>query len=56
MDVAGEMARRIADKDADAVRIAKEAVIRGMDLPLHEGLEMEEKLVNRLFSVMRLKG
>ncbi|MBI4300723.1 MAG: enoyl-CoA hydratase/isomerase family protein [Chloroflexi bacterium] len=45
-------ARKIAEKiianDQRAVRTAKEAVRRGLDLPLVEGLELERRLRSRL--------
>jgi enoyl-CoA hydratase/carnithine racemase len=51
---AGEnMARKIASHDAAAVRSAKEAVVRGMDMKLQEGLGLESILATRL---MRLKA
>jgi enoyl-CoA hydratase len=43
-----EMARKIASCEPAAVRSAKEAVVRGMDMSLQEGLELEKLLVSRL--------
>jgi enoyl-CoA hydratase/carnithine racemase len=43
-----ETARRIASCDPVAVRNAKEAVVRGMDLPLSEGLVLENRLALEL--------
>jgi enoyl-CoA hydratase len=43
-----EMARRIAACDPAAVRCAKQAVRRGMDMPLREGLYLERILALRL--------
>lgn len=40
-----EKARRIASFDPVAVRAAKQAIIRGRDLPLSEGLELEKHQV-----------
>lgn len=45
---AEEMAKKIAAKDADVVRLAKQAVVRGMDLPLPQGLDLEKRLAGRL--------
>lgn len=39
-----ETAQKIAGLDQNAVRLAKQAVIRGLDLPLAEGLELERRL------------
>ena len=41
-------AHRLASFDQRAVRAAKEAVYRGLDLPLQQALEMEQALVARL--------
>lgn len=41
-------ARRLASFDQRAVRAAKEAVYRGLDLPLPQALELEQTLVARL--------
>jgi enoyl-CoA hydratase len=48
LETAEEMARKIASYDATAVRNAKQAVVRGMDLPLTEGLELEKRLASEL--------
>jgi enoyl-CoA hydratase/carnithine racemase len=45
---AEQTARLIADKNPRAVRAAKEAVLRGLDLPLDQGLELERRLALRL--------
>ncbi len=45
MKTAEGMARRIASFNSGAVRRAKEAIARGMDLSLGAGLEMEARLV-----------
>lgn len=45
---AEEMARKIASYSPRAVRRAKEAVTRGMDLPLAEGLALEKRLASGL--------
>jgi enoyl-CoA hydratase len=43
-----EMARKIASCDPMAVRFAKEAVARGMNMSLQEGLDLETLLSSRL--------
>jgi enoyl-CoA hydratase/carnithine racemase len=45
---AKETAYRIAAHDSKVVRLAKEAVLRGLNLPLHQGLELEKRLAMRL--------
>jgi len=44
LETAEEMAKRIASVRPMAVRNAKQAVMRGMDLSLAEGLELERRL------------
>ena len=46
-----EMANTIAALDPRAVRSAKEAILRGAELPLAEGLALERNLVSRLASM-----
>jgi enoyl-CoA hydratase/carnithine racemase len=41
-----EIARKIASYDQMAVRSAKQAILRGLDLPLKEGLELEKRLAS----------
>jgi enoyl-CoA hydratase len=48
LETTEELARRIASYDPMAVRCAKEAVVRGMDLPLKEGLDLEKRLALEL--------
>ena len=48
LEIAGEMAQKIASHDPDAVRFAKQAVTRGIDLPLAEGLHLEKILASHL--------
>jgi enoyl-CoA hydratase len=43
-----EMAKKIASYDPAAVQRAKESVVRGMDMSLQEGLELEKLLASRL--------
>lgn len=52
------MAQRIASNDPHAVRLAKQAVVRGFDLRLSEGLDLEKRLALELKSttVNRTKG
>ncbi len=45
---AEEMARRIASYDPLAVRYAKQAVVKGLDLALNQGLDLERMLAARL--------
>ena len=44
------MARKLADYDQKILRTIKEAVLRGCDLSLEEGLELEHRLAYKLFS------
>lgn len=46
--VAEAVARRIAAKNPQVVRAIKQAVVRGLDLSLTEGLQMEKNLYLRL--------
>ena len=41
---AEDMARKIMSRSQTAVRYAKAAISRGLDLPLEQGLEMEREL------------
>jgi enoyl-CoA hydratase/carnithine racemase len=45
--VVDETAKRIASFDVQAVRNAKQAVTRGMDMTLEQGLDLEKKLAVR---------
>ena len=47
-----EIAQKIASFNPLAVRYAKQAVVRGLDMPLQEGLELERRLAfeNRLLA------
>lgn len=47
-ETAEQMAEKIASHDPMAVRLAKQAVTRGLDLPLQEGLELEKRLAFQL--------
>ena len=55
LETAEEMAKTIASYDPRVVRKAKEAVMRGLDLPLPQGLDLEKRLASEVAS-MRLKG
>ena len=49
-ETAEEIAQKIASFNPAAVRYAKQSVVRGLDMPLQEGLELERRLAleNRL--------
>ena len=47
LQTAEEIAQKIASHDPAALRSAKEAVVRGMDMSLREGLELERILASR---------
>lgn len=48
MENTGSLAKKIASHDSRAVRLAKQAVLRGMDLPLAAGLALEQSLSSQL--------
>ena len=48
LQTAEEMAKKIASFHPKAVRKAKEAVVRGLDLTLSEGLDLEKRLTSEL--------
>jgi enoyl-CoA hydratase/carnithine racemase len=48
LETAEEVAKKIASYDSLAVRYAKEAVVRGLELPLREGLDLERRLAREL--------
>ena len=48
LESAKEMAEKIASHDPVAIRSAKQAVVRGLDLPLSEGLRLEKMLASQL--------
>jgi len=50
---AEEMARKIMRHSQKAIRLAKQAVVRGLDLPLVEGLELERRLAALTFAGRR---
>jgi len=53
LPAAQEMARKIISYNHTAVRYARQAVVRGLDLPLAEGLELEGRLADLLFTRAR---
>jgi enoyl-CoA hydratase/carnithine racemase len=53
---AERIARKIAAFDPAAVRKAKEAVLRGSDLSLSDGLDLERRLASELRMVRRCHG
>jgi enoyl-CoA hydratase len=48
LETAEEIAKKIASFNPLAVRSAKQAVVRGLDLPLSEGLNLEKRLASEL--------
>jgi len=56
LQVAEEMAKKIASYNPLAVRNAKQAVIRGLDLSLGEGLDLEKRLALEVTSVSGQKN
>ncbi len=48
---AEEMARKIISHSHMAVRYAKQAIVRGLDLPLANGLELEGRLADLIFLI-----
>ncbi len=45
------IAKKIASCNPTAVRYAKQAVVKGMDLSLAEGLDLEKRLASHLYTV-----
>jgi enoyl-CoA hydratase len=56
LNTADELAKKIASYDPVAVRNAKQAVVRGLDLPLTEGLDLERRLASALRGVAGKRG
>ncbi len=50
-----DLALTIASFEPEAVRRAKEAVLRGSDLPLRDGLDLEQRLASQLAVARRRK-
>jgi len=55
LESAKEMAEKIASHDPVAIRSAKQAVVRGLDLPLTEGLRLEKMLASQLRAISGYK-
>lgn len=55
LESAKEMAEKIASHDPVAIRSAKQAVVRGLDLPLTEGLRLEKMLASQLRAIAGYK-
>lgn len=53
LETAEKMAQKIASYDAMAVRMAKQAMVRGLELPLREGLDLEKRLAAELAAISR---
>jgi len=56
LETAEEMAGKIASYDPMAVRNAKQAVVKGLDLPLPQGLDLEKRLASELSLMTRSRG
>ena len=56
LQVAEEMAKKIASYNPLAVRNAKQAVMRGLDLSLRQGLDLEKRLALEVASVSGQKN
>ena len=52
-EVARKTAEKIASYDPDVLRSVKQAVCRGIDLPLAEALDMEKRMANQLLRSSR---
>jgi enoyl-CoA hydratase len=53
LENAEEIGKKIASHDPVAVRYAKQAVLRGLELPLNEGLDLEKRLAKELNARVR---
>ncbi|MDY7018742.1 MAG: enoyl-CoA hydratase-related protein [Chloroflexota bacterium] len=51
LPTAEEIARKIATYDQIAVRSAKQAIVRGLDLSLNEGLDLEKRRASHLTTI-----
>lgn len=56
LQTAEEMAKKIVSFNPMAVRNAKQAVVRGLDLPLSEGLNLEKRLASELRLMRRIEA
>ena len=54
-DEADKLAEKIKSHDSRAVSCAKQAVVRGLDLSLDEGLRLEENLLCQLAAIDRVE-
>jgi enoyl-CoA hydratase len=54
LETAEEMAKKVASYPPLVVRNAKEAVVRGLDLSLAEGLDLEKRLASEIASITPL--
>jgi enoyl-CoA hydratase len=51
LQTAEEIAKKIASCNPTAVRYAKQAVVRGLDLNLADGLDLEKRLLSQLYTL-----
>jgi enoyl-CoA hydratase/carnithine racemase len=51
LKTAEEIAKKIASCNPRAVRYAKQAVVRGLDLSLADGLDLEKRLASQLHTL-----
>jgi enoyl-CoA hydratase len=51
LKAAEEIAKKIASCNPTAVRYAKQAVVRGLELSLTEGLDLEKRLASQLYTL-----
>jgi enoyl-CoA hydratase/carnithine racemase len=51
LKAAEEVAKKIASCNPTAVRYAKQAVVRGLDQSLAEGLDLEKRLASHLYTL-----
>jgi enoyl-CoA hydratase len=51
LQTAEEIAKKITSCNPTAVRYAKQAVVRGLDLNLADGLDLEKRLLSQLYTL-----
>ena len=51
LETVEDLGKRIASFDPFAVKYAKQAIVRGLDLPLNEGLDLERSLASQTISL-----
>ena len=56
LPTAEDMARKITSSAPMAIRNAKQAVVRGLDLSLTEGLELEKRLASSLMQIVEVRS